>query len=568
MPLYAKGQHSQSRMGSRPGTLSIDTTSSKFQVLMELGSGGMGRADLAMSQGPQGFVKLVVLKSLKPELAGDDATYKMFLEEARISARLTHANLVQTYQVIERDRLPTMVLEYVEGQPLTSVAKALVREHRLDIFLTIITHVLAGLHAAHEMTDFDGTPLNLVHRDATPHNVMVQYDGRVKVLDFGIAKTTRSKVKTQIGIVKGKLRYMAPEQLVGDDLDRRADVFSVGIMFWEAITGTAFWQGASDSEIMRRLLSDDVWTPSKVEDVPEELTAIARRALAHQREDRYATAGEFHADLTDYLTRSGTLRSAEQIGNFVLTEFAKEREETNRIIESHIKAIDDSLRPPSSRTGPTRDYEVPTALAIRHGKGNANSTRRRVLLASVTGGSIVLAVAALMTRATIRTSSSKASTPAMVEAVPVVECGATAKNCGGQCVPFERPEFGCAASACRPCDIANATPRCNQRGTCDIAVCYQAYDDCDGDPTNGCETNVRIDPDHCGSCSHRCPDLPHATRGCGDVCTIWRCEAGYRDCNSEVADGCEVQVLGDPRNCGHCGNRCALGKQCRNGRCG
>ncbi len=553
-------------MQERSEKLSSETLASKFQVLMELGSGGMGRACLAMSRGPRGFVKLVVLKSLKPELLGNDNSYKMFLEEARISARLTHPNLVQTYEVIEVDRMPTMVLEYIEGQPLTVVAKALVETGRLDIYLSILTHVLAGLHAAHELCDFDGTSLNLVHRDASPHNVMVQYDGQVKVLDFGIAKTTRSTVKTQVGIVKGKLRYMAPEQLVGDEVDRRADVFSLGIMFWEAVMGAPFWHDSTDSEIMRRLLSDTVWVKAETDDVPDALVTIAQRALATTAEGRYTTAGEFHRELCEYLAQTGKLRTVDQIGNFMQEHFAKEREATSKVIQSHIQAVEESLRPPATQLRTRRDSAEATAVANRHQSPRDYLRRRSVLVGGMSGIAAIV-LGAIVVRTVVSPSASQSEPEKASQTASVLDCGSNSKSCSGQCVQFEQPEYGCAAKSCFPCDVANATPRCNQRGACDIAVCYQAYDNCDGDVSNGCETNVRIDPDHCGSCQHRCPELPHAMRGCGDACTIWRCEPGYRDCDGEVADGCETQVNTDTRNCGHCGVRCPANSQCKNGRC-
>ena len=131
----------------------------------------------------------------------------------------------------------------------------------------------------------------------------------------------------------------------------------------------------------------------------------------------------------------------------------------------------------------------------------------------------------------------------------------------------DRPEFGCSAEDCSPCRNENATPRCNAQHECDIAVCYQAYGDCDKNADNGCEVSVRLDPDHCGGCGLACPVLPHAERGCGDTCTIWRCNAGYGDCNGEVSDGCEVALALDPQSCGTCGKACGTGETCKNGAC-
>jgi hypothetical protein len=146
-------------------------------------------------------------------------------------------------------------------------------------------------------------------------------------------------------------------------------------------------------------------------------------------------------------------------------------------------------------------------------------------------------------------------------------CAAGQKLCDGACVSVDRPEFGCGADDCAPCRNENATPRCNAQHACDIAVCYQAYGDCDKNAENGCEVSVRLDPDHCGGCGLACPELPHAERGCGDTCTIWRCHAGYRDANGEVRDGCEVALHRDARSCGAGGQACGTGETCKDGAC-
>ncbi|HVV52873.1 MAG TPA: hypothetical protein VHO06_24645, partial [Polyangia bacterium] len=146
-------------------------------------------------------------------------------------------------------------------------------------------------------------------------------------------------------------------------------------------------------------------------------------------------------------------------------------------------------------------------------------------------------------------------------------CGAGLKSCDGTSVSVDLPDHGCGGDSCYACNVVNATARCNQSHRCDIAVCHKGFDDCDGDPANGCETDIRTDPDHCGGCGAKCPALAHAQRGCGDVCTIWRCNAGYRDCNGAVSDGCEVAVLTDAANCGQCGHACAAGEKCRQGVC-
>lgn len=555
---------------SSSGTMQLP----KYQIVMALGEGGMGQVHLAMSRGPRGFVKLVVLKTLKAELRGSESTYRMFLEEARISARLAHPNLVQTYEVIELDDIPSMVLEYIEGQSLASILEQSGQTLTRDLYLSVLVRVLAGLHAAHELRDFDGTPLHLVHRDMSPHNVMLQYDGQVKVLDFGIAKTERSRVATETGVLKGKIRYMAPEQLAGDDIDKRVDIFAVGIMLWEALANTRLWGNLADGDIMRGLLNDSVPRLPIDAGIPKELEAICYRAIAVNPSNRYASAGEFQRDLEAFLQRQGSLRSSEELGRYLCEHFETQRRHAQQRIQEHIQALQESIRP--SRPDGTEEI---TTVPGRTGMDRVGSKatpissgrplfRDRVafalagLVILVGGGSVVFYV---MSRPTLRSASSGAGS-APRENVPPI-CATNAKSCNGNCVSLDRPELGCGSPSCQLCGIANATPRCNQHNECDIAVCYQAFDNCDGDVKNGCEANVRIDPDNCGGCGRRCPELPHAERGCGDVCTIWRCKPGHRDCNGVVTDGCEIDTATDPHNCGHCGIVCPANTKCRAGEC-
>jgi hypothetical protein len=146
-------------------------------------------------------------------------------------------------------------------------------------------------------------------------------------------------------------------------------------------------------------------------------------------------------------------------------------------------------------------------------------------------------------------------------------CGAGFKPCGGQCVSVDDPAYGCGPETCDACNVPNAGARCNRRGACDVATCYAGFDDCDTDSKNGCETNVRTDPDHCTSCERRCPALRHAQRGCGDACTVWRCDEGFHDCNGAASDGCEIDTRSDVENCGRCGRACRPGESCRDGAC-
>ena len=214
----------------------------------------------------------------------------MFLAEARLCARLNHPNLVQVYEVNLASEAPCLVMEYLDGKPLSVLLSGTHLPKRM--LLSVISEVLSGLHHAHELRNFDGSALNIVHRDVSPHNVFVTYDGAAKILDFGIARMATAVSETATGEVKGKLTYMAPEQLLGEELDRRADIFAVGSILWEAAVGKRLWENVSEATLMHRLASGDIPRPSQHVPVDPTLERIIVKATAAHRSERYRTAAD------------------------------------------------------------------------------------------------------------------------------------------------------------------------------------------------------------------------------------------------------------------------------------
>lgn len=312
----------------------------KYRILSELGRGGMANVYLAVARGPGGVAKLVVLKALLPELASEPGALAMFLDEARLAAQLNHANVVQTYEVGTEGERQVIVMEYLEGQSLAQIIKRAELSGRAmppGMAVRIVIQVLEGLHYAHDLSSYDGAPLSLVHRDVSPQNVFVTYDGQVKVLDFGIAKAASSSTHTATGIVKGKIAYMAPEQMVGDNVDRRADVFSIGCMLWAFATGKKLWKDTPDVHIMRRVINAEIPNPQSVNPaVDDELDRIVMKALAAERNERYQTALELQEDLERYLEERSITVKQKEIGNFVSTLFADTRAELKALIERQI----------------------------------------------------------------------------------------------------------------------------------------------------------------------------------------------------------------------------------------
>jgi serine/threonine protein kinase len=315
--------------------LRADQAVGKYRVVSPLGQGGTADVYLAVADGPSGFRKLVVLKVLKKSLSDDPEFRAMFLSEAQLAARLCHPNIVQTNEVLELEGTPTMVMEYLEGQPLSQV---IIRGREggftLAMQLRVLVDALNGLHAAHELADYDGTPLGVVHRDVSPHNLFVTFEGQAKVLDFGIAKLERSLVETEVGTIKGKLRYMAPEQLAGEKLDRRADVYAAGVILWEALVGERMWKGCSEQEIRSRVQAGDLPTPQGVRpEVVSSLDRICCRALSLRPSDRYPTALDLADDLEPCLSELGSPVSRREIGATVAKLFEDVRARTREAIE-------------------------------------------------------------------------------------------------------------------------------------------------------------------------------------------------------------------------------------------
>jgi serine/threonine-protein kinase len=321
----------------------------KYQLLAELGHGGMADVFLAVSEGAAGVQKLGVVKRLRENLVDEPEFVAMLLDEARLAARLNHPNVVQTNEVGQVGKQYFIAMEYLDGQALNRIHYRAAKREALSLshHVRILADVLAGLHHAHELTEFDGTPLGVVHRDVSPQNVFVTYEGQVKVVDFGIAKAVGSSHETTAGIVKGKVTYMAPEQALGFPVDRRADVFSVGVMLWEAASKKRMWSGVQDLVIVSRLMSGDIpRSPRAVNpEVPERIDAICQKALAKNPDERHATAAELQAELETWLKDEGEHVGARSLGAIVSELFADRRAEMKPLIEKQLAALRSSATP-------------------------------------------------------------------------------------------------------------------------------------------------------------------------------------------------------------------------------
>jgi serine/threonine-protein kinase len=276
-------------------------TDERYQSLFAIGRGGMGTVEVALDRCPDGSERVVAMKRLLPEMARDPRRNEMFLREARLAAMLSHPNVVHAFAFGERNGELFLAMEYVAGETL-SHALATARERRQPVDPKLVAIVLAqvcdGLHAAHELRGPTGEPLRVVHRDVSPHNVMIAFEGRVKVLDFGVAKFEAASAQTRTGEVKGKMAYMSPEQALGEELDKRSDLFSVGAVLFECLAGQPMWGPGTDLEIMRRLaLHDPPRLADAVPAAPPPLAALFSRLTARDRQGRPATAHDVALEL-------------------------------------------------------------------------------------------------------------------------------------------------------------------------------------------------------------------------------------------------------------------------------
>jgi eukaryotic-like serine/threonine-protein kinase len=317
----------------------------KYNLIASLGKGGMAEVYLAVVAGPGGFNKLLVVKVLLEETySGTEEGVRMFWDEARLSAQLVHPNIVHTYEVGEIAGRYFLAMEYLDGQTYRGLQIRASTTGALPLHeeLRILAETARGLHYAHQLKRFDGAPLGVVHRDVSPQNVFVTYDGQVKVLDFGIAKTHDAEHLTQVGVIKGKLDYIAPEQLRGDPLDGRADVFALGAMLWETLSHKRFGGGRAVPEakkVYARVVGGEPKLREVKPDVPEELAQIVDRAIAVDPAARFQDAAEFADAIDAYIESIGKRPTAKSLSTILSTMFERERATIHQLIDQKLSAI-------------------------------------------------------------------------------------------------------------------------------------------------------------------------------------------------------------------------------------
>jgi serine/threonine-protein kinase len=290
----------------------------RYLLFEEIGAGGMATVHLGLQHGSAGLARTVAIKRLYPQFVRDPELTAMLLDEARLAARIRHPNVVSTIDMVSSGGELLLVMEYVHGEPLARLLRAATRDGGAPpprVACAVLAGALHGLHAAHEATGEDGAPLGLVHRDVSPHNLLVGVDGVARVLDFGVAKAAGRAHVTRDGQIKGKLAYMPPEQLAGDPLDRRADVYAAGVVLWETLTGERLFEGRGGEALsILRLAQAGVEPPSaRRPGLPPALEEITLRALSRDPADRFPTARA----MALALEATGLAASTSEVGAWV-----------------------------------------------------------------------------------------------------------------------------------------------------------------------------------------------------------------------------------------------------------
>jgi serine/threonine protein kinase len=421
--------------------VSITTTAhglADYEIVGELGRGGMGIVYLAIARGMAGFAKPVVIKKLHPALENEAGFREAFLHEARLGAKLSHPGIAQVHRILASPDGLSTVFEYLEGPSLRAIWRGLAEDRALvcKLSLSVLIEVLDALDYAHRLTDREGRSLGIVHRDVTPHNIIVTLHGHAKLFDFGIAKTALGPEQTRPGVIKGKTGYMAPEQAAGAEVDGRTDVFSAGVILWEALTGRRFWSNKSATDILYSLFDRaPLAAPREVDpEIDPILSEICAKAIARIPEDRFASARELRDALEERVTALGMRMTTRELAEVVNTTFATTRDELRAKLEAHREASASSpsrvmsvLYPPSSmtnmlavETGARFSTAPPVSLPTPQPSPSplAAPRSKRVPLALGAGGALLVALGAVgvlqLKRSTRPDARIEARTPVVV----------------------------------------------------------------------------------------------------------------------------------------------------------
>ena len=321
----------------------------KYTLLNRIAVGGMAEVFLARQEGLEGFEKTICIKRIRPHLSSQPNFVQMFLNEAKLAAQLNHPNIVQIYDLGRVNDSYFIAMEYISGRDMSRIipkAEKAGISFPMIYALRIASNVCEGLYFAHTKGDAYGNPLNIVHRDITPENILVSFSGTVKIVDFGIAKANTQLEQTRAGEIKGKLSYMSPEQCMGHQLDARSDIFSFGSVIYEWITGYKLFTGENEMAILKSIIDGKIYPPSYFkEDVPVAVERILMKALDKDKTKRYQSAWDMQFDIDTYLASSEFTPSNIHLANFLKQIFGDEIEREKELLVKHKEESERRDRP-------------------------------------------------------------------------------------------------------------------------------------------------------------------------------------------------------------------------------
>jgi serine/threonine protein kinase len=352
----------------------------RYELLLPIAQGGMATVWAARLKGTRGFSKTVAVKTMLPALSDDPQFEQMFLDEARLASRIHHPNVCEILDLGEQDDFVYMVMEWVDGEALSVLGRASKKAETpipVRVVLKIISQACLGLHAAHELKDDDGTPQQIVHRDVSPQNILVTYDGVSKVVDFGVAKAVgRSSGETTAGQLKGKIPYMSPEQARGGEIDRRTDIFAMGIVLYKMLTGVHPFSGDTDIVTMRNIISRPVLPPRvKNAALPRELDHLVVRCLQKEPDKRFSTMQEMSQALEQVLNSISGGTSMDDVGSFVRLLIGERGQKRRAAIRDAVRTLDErtsSMTVPAATVKPVVHEAVSEVMmtALKSGVGS------------------------------------------------------------------------------------------------------------------------------------------------------------------------------------------------------
>ncbi len=337
----------------------------KYSLLNRIAVGGMAEIFLARQEGLEGFEKTICIKRIRPHLSSQPNFVRMFLNEAKLAAQLNHPNIVQIYDLGRINDSYFIAMEYISGRDMSRIipkAEKAGIPFPMIYALRIASNVCEGLFYAHTKSDAYGNPLHVVHRDVTPENILVGFNGTVKIVDFGIAKANTQIEQTRAGEIKGKLSYMSPEQAMGAPLDARSDIFALGSVVYEWITGYKLFTGENEMAILKSIIDGKIYPPSYFkEDVPESVERILMKSLEKDKEKRYQSAWEMQFDIDTYLASSEFTPSNIHLSNFLKQIFGDEIEREKELLIRDKEQRESSARaqrPPEGDVGVDHEDEI------------------------------------------------------------------------------------------------------------------------------------------------------------------------------------------------------------------